>query len=187
MKGNAMARNLLKMVIATLAMSLGTLNANAAAFLSGGTWTPFDWVDNSGAINPGDGYRLFVSDVNPALLRITDCCIIGDQFHVTVRNGSTIFAEFDTSPITTDDGVNASDNADESWADPRLSKGSITLDSGVWDIGITVIRFARGTNGGGAFIRADEVSEQQVPEPLTLALTALGLAALRIFRRTRRA
>lgn len=100
-----------------------------------------------------------------------DCCVIGDQFAIYINSAHA----FDTSPIVNNDGVQSGAfNGDTAWANADLSKGSILLGAGVYQIDEWVIRNALGFTGGGAFIRADTV----VPEPGTFGLLSLALGGL---------
>lgn len=144
----------------------------AAIPLAPGSWQTFNW-DGRGPIgSPADGYQ--TSEAVPELLRVVDCCIIGDRFRVFVN---TVLA-FDTSAILpADDGVQSGlFDGDSAWADARLSKGSVVLGAGPNQIDIEVIGLATGYTSGGAFIRIDESQPTPTPEPSTLLLVGSGIA-----------
>ncbi|MFN3323007.1 MAG: hypothetical protein ACK5AZ_05895 [Bryobacteraceae bacterium] len=67
----------MRRIFLTIVLFLGALTPLTAA---PGTWAPFYW-EGLGPIDiPGEGFH-FTTDV-PVLLRVVDCCVIGDQFEV---------------------------------------------------------------------------------------------------------
>lgn len=158
--------NRISPVIAALMLACG-LQA-APVTLTNGVWDSFQWA--------GLGFTSDVSfeaDVpvgSIGLLRVVDSFNIGDQFQVFGSPGGLLFSTSAFNPVN--DGVDSfQDSGNGSWADPRLSKGSVLLGSGVTGIDIEVTHQAVGFDNGRAFIRLDL---QSVPEPGTHGLIALG-------------
>jgi len=165
-------------ILAATFLSLGTFAAHAAV-LPYATWLDFSFSGVGDTVSPSEGFTLTAA--GPTLLRVTDGFLIGDVFRVSIDDGSGAVT-FDTSAVLAgDSGEQAGGDPETVWADARVSKGSILLGAGIWEIDIEVLASPFG--GGGAFIRADRA----VPEPMTLALTGLGLAALGFARRKRKA
>jgi hypothetical protein len=144
-----------------------------AGALSADTLTPGSWQTFSFGLATSQAvpsYDLTVA--SSALLRVVDCCVIGDQFAIYINAAHA----FDTSPIVNNDGDESGAlDGDTAWAHPDLSKGSILLGPGVYQIDEWVIRNALGNTSGGAFIRADATT---VPEPGTFGLLSLALGGL---------
>ena len=142
--------------------------ALSAGPLPMGSWQIFSFGEAPSLADPS--YELTVA--SSALLRVVDCCIIGDQFAIYIDS----LHAFDTSPIVNNDGgESGAYDGDTAWAHPDLSKGSILLGPGVYQIDEWVIRNAFDTTSGGAFIRADATT---VPEPGTFGLLSLALGGL---------
>jgi hypothetical protein len=155
-----------------LAFTLFLATMLLAGVLSAGPLPMGSWQDFSFGVatsQAAPSYDLTVA--SSALLRVVDCCVIGDQFAIYIDSALA----FDTSPIVSNDGVQSGEfDGDTAWANADLSKGSILLGAGVYHIDEWVIRNAAGSGGGGAYIRADEV----VPEPGTFSLMSLALGGL---------
>jgi hypothetical protein len=149
--------------------------ALSADVLPLGSWQIFQFGEATSQATPS--YSLTIAA--PALLRVVDCCVIGDQFQINIGG---LFA-FDTSSIVNGDGqASGASDGDESWAHPDLSKGSLLLGPGVYNIDEFVIRNVLGIGGcgdlcGSGFIRADLVAGE-VPEPGTFGLLSLVLGGL---------
>jgi hypothetical protein len=139
-----------------------------------GTWSEFSW-GGVGQASPSFTY----SSATPTLLRVVDCCVIGDQFSIYV-NG--VFALTTSDPSAWDDQDGGFE--DSAWTDPRMSKGSILLPAGAYTVDEYVIRAATGYAEGSASIRYDASA---IPEPASMALVAIGAAALCFMRRRRSA
>lgn len=172
-------------VLCLLAVLVGsTSSAFAAPIVVGSGWQTFDWFDGLGPIDsPADGYQF--TALGPVEIRVVDCCRIGDQFDVFVNGG----AGFTTSAIQAGtDGIGSGAfTGDAAWADTRLSKGSLVLGSGIYDIDISVIRLASGSSIGAGFFRVDAAPvAQPVPEPGSFLLFGAAAAGLGARARSRR-
>ena len=165
---------LLAFAALSAALTVGSLSA---ATLPIGSWDTFSFGSAPSPITfPTDGYQLSLP--SSGLLRVVDCCVIGDRFDVYI---DSVFAFSTTAVAPGDDGVDAGlFDGDSAWADSRVSKGSILLGPGSYQIDINVVSNAVGFSSGGGFIRAD-VSD--VPEPASVALCGAGLVGLVFLRR----
>jgi hypothetical protein len=150
-----------------LALCLASPAAAISITVDGG-WTNFSWADGTGPIDtPDDGYQF--TSATSVVVQITDCCVIGDRLEIFVNSVSQGLTSA-TAPA--DFGVaSGAFSGPNSWADSRLSKISLALGPGSYDIDI-VVNTTVGTSGGG-FIQV-----LSVPEPGALALLALGCAGL---------
>jgi hypothetical protein len=134
----------------------------------------FEFTGGKGWIDiPADGYRLTAD--SSVRIDLTDRLLIGDQYKLYV-NGVAMMT---TSPIKYYlDGVQTGINTfDEAWANPFLSKGSLYLGPGTYDLDISVVRVASGVNYGSGYIRATSV-----PEPSTLLMLGGGILGLGLFQ-----
>lgn len=107
-------------------------------------------------------------------IRIVDCCVIGDEFTVSIGGGPAV----PTSSSILWDGVQSgATDGDTAWADGRLSWLTLAGPAGSQSFTIDLTRNALDTTSGGAFVRVDSA----IPEPGTFLLlgSALGLLALR--------
>jgi hypothetical protein len=66
------------------------------------------------------------------------------------------------------------------WADPRLSRGALTLGPGRYTLTLQLRTAAEGWDYGSGFLRADliDAPSTTVPEPATWTLLGAGLLAL---------
>jgi len=151
--------------------------AGAVPIAVDGGWTIFTWTGGLGSIDiPADGYQL--TSLTSVQIQITDSATIGDEFELFVDSVS----ELNTSAIDPLlDGVpSGAFTGPAAWADSRLSKGSIVLAPGTYQIDVDVTRLSANILGGGqnqsggGFIQVLSI----VPEPSVLGLLALGLAGL---------
>jgi hypothetical protein len=158
-------RRLLALPVLVLALAFSS-PAGAISIVVDGGWTNFSWADGTGPIDsPSDGYQF--TSATSVVVQITDCCVIGDQFEIFVNSVSQGLT---SAPVGS--GPSGSLSGPIAWADSRLSKISLALGPGTYDIDIDVDTSVA-SNGGG-FIQVLSV----VPEPGTLALLALGFAGL---------
>jgi hypothetical protein len=159
------ARRLL--LLASLVGLLGwSAPAAAVSITVDGGWTNFSWVGGTGAIDtPADGYQF--TSATSVVVQITDCCSIGDRFEIFVNSVSQGLT---SAPVGS--GPSGAFDGPSSWADSRLSKISLALGPGSYDIDIVVTTSVSTLTSGG-FIQV-----LSVPEPGALALLAVALAAL---------
>jgi hypothetical protein len=150
-----------------LALFLASPAAATSITVDGG-WVSFSWTGGTGAIDsPSDGFQF--TSTGSVVVQITDCCVIGDRFEVFVDSVSQGLTSA-TAPA--DFGVpSGAFSGPTSWTDSRLSKISLALGPGTYDIDIVVNTSVASTGGG--FIQV-----LSVPEPGALALLALGCAGL---------
>ena len=126
------------------------------------------WIDN-----PIDGYQLRLS--GSTRIDITDRLMIGDQYRLFV-NGVAMMTT--STPSNYLNGVQTGTSTfDEAWANPFLSKGTLYLTAGVYDLDIKVLRVASGVNYGSGYIQATNV-----PEPSTLLMLGAGILGLGLFQ-----
>ena len=169
------------LAVAFLSASVAARPAAAQPVLDGG-WSQFDWFSVAGGIeSPFDAFSL--TSANPFVVRVVDCCVIGDQFQLS-WTGSAV-GSMSTGPFVGDGLQSGQFSGDNAWADPRLSKGSVLLAPGTYDFTLEITRFATGSTNGAGFIDA-ATSVSAVPEPSTVALVAGGLVALAGVARRRR-
>ena len=156
--------------------------ANAAVIpLVDGTWHTFFWTTVGPIDDNADGYQATVPVGFTGLLRVVDCCLIGDEFQVFQNPGGLAF---NTSAFGGVDGAGTTGfDGDSAWLVAELSKGSKIFGDGSWEIDISVSRLALGAPSGAGFIRLDLLP---IPEPATYAFVGAGLLALVGFARRRK-
>jgi hypothetical protein len=126
------------------------------------------WIDN-----PIDGYQLTLS--GSTRIDITDRLMIGDQYRLFV-DGVALMTT--STPSNYLNGAQTGTNTfDEAWANPFLSKGTLYLGPGVYDLDIYALRVASGVNYGSGYIQATSV-----PEPSTLLMLGAGILGLGLFQ-----
>jgi hypothetical protein len=126
------------------------------------------WIDN-----PADGYQLTLT--GSTRIDITDRLMIGDQYRLFV-NGVAMMTT--STPSNYLNGVQTGTSTfDEAWANPFLSKGTLYLGPGVYDLDIYALRVASGVNYGSGYIQATSV-----PEPSTLLMLGAGILGLGLFQ-----
>ena len=156
-----------------------SLENGGTELIVGGGWTVFNW-DTDVSDQVEENPFTFTSD-GPTVLYITDCCLDGDQFRVTI-DGAVVG---DTSVPTDTGSQEPGGTPDSSFSNPDWSSGTWTIDRGSHVIEIEVIATPTGAPSGGAWIRVDPLPE---PVPtlsqwtiilLVMALGLLGVATIR--------
>ena len=162
-------------VAATLAFALAS-PAGAVSIAVDGGWQLFQWTGGTGAIDtPADGYQF--TSATSVEIQITDSTLIGDRFEVFVNSVSQgLTSATDPGDLGVPSGAFTGPDA---WADGRLSKISLVLGPGSYDIDISVTTSVASTGGG--FIQVLSA----VPEPRALALLAAVCGAVLLVGRSR--
>jgi hypothetical protein len=126
------------------------------------------WIDD-----PADGYQLELT--GSTRIDIVDRLMIGDQYRLFV-NGTAVMTTSTTSWYL--NGVQTgTDTFAEAWANPFLSKGTLYLGPGIYDLDIYAVRVAQGVTYGSGYIKATSV-----PEPSTLLMLGAGILGLGLFQ-----
>src|SRR5262245_2416389 len=140
--------------------------ASAIPIAVGGGWTNFSWVGGTGPIDtPADGYQF--TSLTSVEVQITDCCVIGDRFEIFVNGASQGLT---SAPVGS--GPSGAFTGPASWAFAGLSKKSLVLGPGSYDIDIDVVSSVSTASSTGLF------RVLSVPEAGALGLLAVGLAGL---------
>lgn len=157
---------------AALGLLLGLLAwaapASAIPLAVDGGWQVFQWTGAGAIDSPADGFQF--TSAGSVEIQITDSALIGDEFEIFVNGVSVAFSS-NTNPLELGFPSGAF-TGPAAWADTRLSKVSLVLGPGSYDIDISATEVASGSLSGG-FIQA-----LSVPEPTALALLAVGFAGL---------
>ena len=145
----------------------------SAVTLDPNVWVLFDaysdvastqWVDENLAPLSFD-FTL----TSPALLRVVDGGLAGDRFRVFAQGLGN--AELGTTSAPSDAGNETKElDFDAAFADPRWSKGSYQLAPGSYSVTGEALAFTQGSTAA-----TGAVMLTPVPEPSTLAFTAVGL------------
>ena len=101
----------------------------------------FQFVGGTGSIDiPANGYQLTLT--GSARIDMTDRLMIGDQYRLFV-NGVALMTT-STPNVFLDGAQTGTTTFDEAWANPFLSKGSLYLGPGSYQLDISAIRVASG-------------------------------------------
>jgi hypothetical protein len=175
--------------VTALTFSFLSMTAAAVPLVPNSGWQEFIWTDGLGYVeSPVTGYQLTLTE--EGTIDLVDCCIIGDQFELLILNlDNQTQTTLTTSAIdlvldgTFSDAYEVAD-ADLAWADPRLSKGSLMLGAGAYQIDINVIRAAANLAEGGTFPNGQGfIRVSSIPIPAAVWLFGSGLGLLGWFRR----
>jgi hypothetical protein len=163
-----------KMLLAVGFVLALTSQAFAIPLTAGSSPELFQFVGGTGSIDiPANGYQLTLA--GSAQIDITDRLMIGDQYRLFV-NGVAMMTT--STPLNYLDGVQTNTiTFDQAWANPFLSKGSLYLGPGTYQLDISAIRVASGVTYGSGYIRATSV-----PEPSTLLMLGAGILGLGLFQ-----
>jgi hypothetical protein len=135
----------------------------------------FEFVGGTGWIdNPANGYQLTLT--GQARIDLTDRLLIGDQYRLFV-NGVNMMTTSTPNVFLNGFQTGATTFA-QAWANPYLSKGSLYLGPGNYQLDIQVIRVASGVNYGSGWIQA-----VAVPEPSVLLMLGVGILIFGLFMR----
>jgi hypothetical protein len=167
----------LLLVVGLVGMFAG--QAWAIPLTVGGSPELFEFTGGTGFIDsPSGGYQLTLS--GSARIDLTDRLMIGDRYRLYVNN--TLMMTTSAINLSLDGDQTGTTTFAAAWANPYLSKGSLLLGAGTYQLDIEAIRVAAGVNYGSGFIRA-----VSVPEPNTLLMLGMGILLLGLFQYNRRA
>lgn len=163
-----------KMLLAVGFLFFSVTQAWAIPLTVGGSPQLFQFTGGTGWIDtPSDGYQF--TTTSSVRIDLTDRLLIGDRYQLFV-NGTNMMT---TSPINyAQDGVQTGANTfSAAWGNSYLSKGSLYLGPGTYDLDIYAVRVASGVSYGSGYIRA-----RNVPEPSTLLMLGAGILGLGLFQ-----
>jgi hypothetical protein len=131
-------------------------------------FTEMGWIDN-----PSDGYQFMTT--SSVKIDLTDRLMIGDRYELYV-NGAYMMTTSDIN-YALDGRQTYATTFNQAWSNPYLSKGSLYLGPGTYDLDLNVIRIAKGVDYGSGYIRVTSV-----PEPSTLLMLGAGILGLGLFQ-----
>jgi len=154
-----------------LSLAVGSQTAVSAPVLDGG-WVSdsISAADTDSAMSP---YVLGLSGY--AAFRISDCCIVGDQYKV-YDFGTLILTTAIGTPAVRTAFADGNPSADSAWTSGIYQTGEVWLSAGAHSL--TVQGDGVGGLPAGFYVRLDSI-----PEPATLGLLGLALFGLGFARR----
>lgn len=170
-------RSLSLAATAMIAAVSATSPAQAAVLVLDGGWQAFTFGGEGSSWS--DTFTFTITE--SALLKVTDAFNAGDQFLVTVDDGSTSTAM--PTSVPTGLGDNIGSDYDTAYADPRWSSLGLELAAGSYTVSGTVLLSPFGA--GGAAIELESLGA--IPEPVTWAMMIGGIGVVGGSVRRRRA
>lgn len=173
----------LKMLLTAGFLLFSVTQAWAIPLTVGGSPALFQFTGGTGWIDiPSNGYQF--TTASSVTIDLTDRLMIGDQYKLYV-NGTYMMT---TSSINyaMDGDQTGTTTFSEAWSNPYLSKGSLNLGPGAYDLDIEAVRVASGVTYGSGYIRATNVPEPSVLLMLGAGILGLGLLQYRKWSRTNR-
>jgi hypothetical protein len=160
------------LAVVAMVVAFAAVSATAATLPVSTNWSTFNWSSGPGVMAI-PSFDLTTGGLTT--IQVTDAYITGDQFEVYVDG----LLKLTTNSVREMGGSYAA-SGDDAWPDARYSKGWFDLGAG--DYVIEIKNIAGYTSGDG-YIRA--IQGEAVPEPMSLVLGAMGLAAMGGLRKLR--
>ena len=143
-----------------------TVPAQAAVLVLDGGWQTFTF--GAPGSSWSDSFTFTITE--SALLKVTDAFQAGDQFEVTIDDGTTLVLP---TSVPTGLGEQIFDDYDTAFASPLWSSLGLELSAGTYTITGTTLLSPFGS--GGAAIELESLAA--IPEPATWALLIGGVGA----------